>query len=96
MIRSNVAGDRVAIDARPVGGSGPTRHAVSVGEHRILVQKEGYVTWEGVTRVKPAQLVTLRAQLFEAAQTEPVTAVLILIFGAQYFRRTELIFADVA
>lgn len=73
VIRSNVVGDRVAIDARPVGGSGPTRHAVSVGEHRILVQKEGYVTWEGVTRVKPAQLVTLRAQLFEAAQTGPAS-----------------------
>ena len=40
----------------------------------MLVQKEGFVTWEGVTRVEPAQVVTLRAQLFEAAETSPAAA----------------------
>ena len=70
VVRSNVSGDRVSIDARPVGGSGTRKHPVSAGEHRILVQKEGYVPWEGVTKVKPTEVITLRAQLFEASDAD--------------------------
>jgi len=61
--RSNVGGDRVLVDERSAGSTGPHRHRLSVGEHTVRVTKPGYKDWEGVVVVEPAELVTLRAEL---------------------------------
>ncbi|MCG8590797.1 MAG: PEGA domain-containing protein [Proteobacteria bacterium] len=73
VVRSNVGGDRLALDGADRGGTGPTRHALSAGEHRVRVEKPGYTPWEGLVDVEPGRETTLRARLLPrvAAAPEP-------------------------
>jgi hypothetical protein len=63
VVRSNVTGDRVRIDDRDVGSTGETPHPLSVGDHRIAVEKRGYQPWTGTLRIHPDETLTLRAEL---------------------------------
>lgn len=63
VVRSNVGGDRVMVDGRSAGSTGPHQHTLSAGEHTVRVTKPGYQPWDGVIVVEAAELVTLRAQL---------------------------------
>nr|VFK62449.1 MAG: Formylglycine-generating enzyme, required for sulfatase activity, contains SUMF1/FGE domain [Candidatus Kentron sp. TUN] len=42
IVRSNVSGDIVSIDGKPVGPTGPEVHSLAVGKHRVRVEKKGY------------------------------------------------------
>ena len=69
VVRSNVVNDRLMINGRDVGQTGPALHAVTVGEHHVRVQKTGYESWEGLAQVQAAKRLTLRAEL--AHETRP-------------------------
>lgn len=63
VVRSNVYGDRVAIDGEDVGPTGPRAHAVGPGTHRVAVSKDGYLRWVASVDVAPGETRTLRARL---------------------------------
>lgn len=46
VVRSNVYGDAVAIDGRPLGATGPDAHPLSPGRHSVSVTKPGYTPWK--------------------------------------------------
>nr|VFK53863.1 MAG: PEGA domain-containing protein [Candidatus Kentron sp. TUN]VFK55497.1 MAG: PEGA domain-containing protein [Candidatus Kentron sp. TUN] len=46
IVRSNVSGDIVTIDGKPVGSTGTTPHTLSPGEHEIRVEKKGFEPFE--------------------------------------------------
>ncbi len=63
VVRSNVSGDRLAIDGQEAGATGPEAHVLAPGEHRVRVEKKGYTPWEGLVDLQPAQRLVLRAAL---------------------------------
>jgi len=46
IVRSNVSGNTVTIDGKPVGSTGPDAHVLAPVEHEIRVEKEGYKPFE--------------------------------------------------
>ena len=75
VVRSNVFGDAVAIDGRPLGPTGPDAHALSPGRHTVSVTKPGYGAWkttvdllDGETRIVRAVLEPSSSAVAEAAE----------------------------
>lgn len=66
VVRSNVSGDRLRIDGIDLGATRPEPHLLGVGDHRIRVEKKGYLPFEGRVRIGPDQRVELMAELVEA------------------------------
>lgn len=73
VVRSDVVGDRLSVDDTSLGPTGPTRHALPAGEHRVRVEKPGYAPWTDTVRVAAAEQVTLHADLrpLQARASEP-------------------------
>lgn len=46
IVRSNVFGDTVTIDGKPMGATGPAAHTLTPGEHTVRVEKEGFEPFE--------------------------------------------------
>jgi hypothetical protein len=63
VVRSNVSGDRLRIDALDLGETRPEPHLLGVGDHRVRVDKPGFVPFEGVVRIRPDERLELRAEL---------------------------------
>ena len=51
IVRSNVSGDRVFIDGKSVGATGPESHTLAPGKHEIRVEKEGFKTFKEKVRL---------------------------------------------
>ena len=67
VVRSNVSGDRVKIDGLDVGSTGASAHPLSVGDHDVRVEKQGFEPWLGKVRIRPDEDLTLQAELDRAS-----------------------------
>jgi hypothetical protein len=63
VVRSNVADDRLFINGRSVGGTGPKAHEVPPGKVILRVEKDGHSPWEQEVQLGSGEQRTLRAQL---------------------------------
>lgn len=63
VVRSNLSGDRLTIDGRPYGSTGPSPVALAAGEHTFRVEKRGFLPWQAQAEVRPGEYLTLRANL---------------------------------
>ena len=63
IVRSNVSGDRVFIDGKAMGATGPAAHILSPGEHEIRVEKEGFKTFKAKIHLVAGGEETVRARL---------------------------------
>ncbi len=63
VVRSNVSRDRLTVDDRAVGPTGPQRHPLPIGDYALTVEKPGFVPWRQLTRIAPGELVVVRARL---------------------------------
>ncbi|VFM96802.1 MAG: WD domain-containing protein, G-beta repeat-containing protein [Candidatus Kentron sp. G] len=63
IVRSNVSGDTVILDGRPVGPTGPSPHQLAPGEYTVRVEKEGYEPFETTIRLPAGGKETVRARL---------------------------------
>lgn len=71
VVRSNAADDRLRIDDRDVGHTGPRAHRLAVGDHTVRVDKPGHRPFEAHVRIVPGGTVELRAELAPAGEGEP-------------------------
>ena len=69
VVRSNVFGDTVTIDGKPVGPTSAAPHTLSPGEHEIRVEKKGFEPFETKITLAAGTKKTIRARLM------PVTTV---------------------
>lgn len=74
VVRSNASDDRLRIDGLDVGSTGAETHALRVGPHRVLVEKEGYEPWTADVRIEPDTEKTLIAELRRKADTPSQSA----------------------
>ncbi len=63
VVRSNQPDDELSIDGRKLGATTPARHALTIGEHEVRVEKAGYEPWEGLIDVEPGKVVGIRPRL---------------------------------
>nr|VFK61176.1 MAG: Formylglycine-generating enzyme, required for sulfatase activity, contains SUMF1/FGE domain [Candidatus Kentron sp. TC] len=63
IVRSNVSGDTVFIDGKPMGPTGPDAHALAPGEHEIRVEKAGFEPFETRLELAAGGEGTVRAHL---------------------------------
>nr|VFJ65367.1 MAG: Formylglycine-generating enzyme, required for sulfatase activity, contains SUMF1/FGE domain [Candidatus Kentron sp. FW] len=63
IVRSNVSGDRVFIDGKAMGATGPDPHTLAPGEHEIRVEKEGFKTFKEKIHLVAGGEETVRARL---------------------------------
>lgn len=70
VVRSNVAEDRLRIDGYDYGATSSEPHVLSVGDHTIRVDKEGYAPFEGKVRLAPDEALEVRAVLTPTADGE--------------------------
>jgi hypothetical protein len=63
IVRSNVSGDTVWIDDKPVGPSGPHVHELPSGPHVVRVERPGYTPFVQEVEIEPEQTLTVEATL---------------------------------
>nr|VFJ49275.1 MAG: Formylglycine-generating enzyme, required for sulfatase activity, contains SUMF1/FGE domain [Candidatus Kentron sp. FW] len=63
IVRSNVSGDKVTIDGKAMGATGPKPHTLPPGEHEIRVEKEGFKAFEAKIHLVAGGEETIRARL---------------------------------
>lgn len=63
VVRSNTEQDRLRLDDYDVGHTGPRPHRLSVGDHIVRIDKAGHRPFEGRVRIRPDEVVELRADL---------------------------------
>jgi formylglycine-generating enzyme required for sulfatase activity len=63
VVRSNVTNDRVTIDARDYGSSGPERHELKPGTYTVRVKKTGYKPYEKPVSLAAGETRTVHARL---------------------------------
>jgi len=71
VVRSNVSGDTVWIDDKPVGPSGADPHELPAGSHVIRVERPGYTPFLQQVDVPPAETITVEASLARVAVSRP-------------------------
>jgi len=72
IVRSNVSGDTVTIDGKPLGPTGATPHTLAPGEHTIRVEKPGFEPFETRITLSAGGEETVRAHLPPVGWGEPL------------------------
>ena len=98
-VESNVTGARVFVDGRPVGTTPLSGVEVSEGEHRILVEKQGYDTYQKKARFEAGRTMSMYVDLSKKklltgrlyVETDPKSArVRILNIGPAFYQGMDL------
>ncbi|MCR9097920.1 MAG: PEGA domain-containing protein [bacterium] len=63
IVRANVPDAEVKIDGAPFGAPGDVAHTLSVGEHEVVVERDGFRRWVERVRIRPEARVELTALL---------------------------------
>jgi hypothetical protein len=70
LVKASEPDAQVVIDGKQSGTAGPIRRSLSVGEHRVQVEKRGFESWQGLVEIQSAQLLELWAELERAKEQE--------------------------